>query len=60
VDVVVLFYNKRFNSLDYTEASVIKESVFQNQQFNEKEPAFINSLIRLETIEDEIAFMQLG
>jgi hypothetical protein len=39
---------------------VIKESVFQNQQFNEKEPAFINSLIRLETIEDEIAFMQLG
>jgi hypothetical protein len=60
VDVVVLFNNKRFNSLDYTEASVIKESVFQNQQFNEKEPAFINSLIRLETIEDEIAFMQLG
>ena len=60
MDVVVLFNNKRFNSLDYTEASVIKESVFQNQQFNEKEPAFINSLIRLETIEDEIAFMQLG
>ncbi len=60
MDVVVLFNNKRFNSLDYTEASVIKESVFQNQQFNEKEPAFINSQIRLETIEDEIEFMQLG
>jgi len=45
VDLVVMSNNMRFNSLDFTSKALIKELRFMNKQFNEKQPAFINSLI---------------
>lgn len=47
VDLVVMTNNMRFNSLDFTNKALIRETRFQNKQFNERQPAFINSLITL-------------
>jgi len=60
VDLVVMTNNERFNSLDFTKNALIKELRFMNKQFNEKQPAFINSLITKTEVEDTIDYLQLG
>ena len=36
VDLVVMTNNMRFNSVDFTSKALIRETRFQNKQFNEK------------------------
>lgn len=36
VDLVMLHNNMRFDTTDFTDASVIRESILINQQFNER------------------------
>ena len=45
VDFVFMHSNQRFNPRDFTELSVITETVFKNMQFDQTKPSFINGLI---------------
>ena len=51
-DLVIMSNSIRFDSTDYTDNKLVKETIFQNKQFDSQSPAFINSLISLHSMQD--------
>jgi hypothetical protein len=51
-DLVIMSNSIRFDSTDYTDNKLVKETIFQNKQFFGDSPAFINSLISLNSLQD--------
>ena len=59
---ILIYYNfERFDVTDFDrDTKIHKESVVKNQQFSIDQPTFINSNIRLNVVEDEIDYLQIG
>lgn len=58
---LMLYTNtERFDSREYHEGALVRESKVISQQLSLKEPIFIDSHIKMNELDDEIDYFQLG